>query len=83
MKFLPLGGHLFSCKQTDQWFSKAFNKFCGVLNLQDMYPVGIYLLKINNKNTRTRCEICSKLTITISERRHWRRNSFGTLRRFH
>ena len=24
---------------------------------------GIYLLKVNNKNTRTRCEICSKLTI--------------------
>ena len=24
------------------------------------FPVGIYLLKVNNKNTRTRCEICSK-----------------------
>ena len=24
---------------------------------------GIYLLKVNNRNTRTRCEICSKLTI--------------------
>ena len=24
-------------------------------------PAGIYLLKANNKNTRTRCEICSKL----------------------
>ena len=23
------------------------------------FPLGIYLLKINNKNTRTRCEICS------------------------
>ena len=27
------------------------------------FPVGIYLLKVNNRNTRTRCEICSKLTI--------------------
>ena len=27
------------------------------------YPAGIYLLKVNNRNTRTRCEICSKLTI--------------------
>ena len=27
------------------------------------YPVGIYPLKVNNRNTRTRCEICSKLTI--------------------
>ena len=26
------------------------------------YPAGIYLLKDNNKNTRTRCVICSKLT---------------------
>ena len=28
---------------------------------------GIYLLKFNNKNTRTRCEICSKLTIKMPE----------------
>ena len=26
-------------------------------------PAGIYLLKVNNRNTRARCEICSKLTI--------------------
>ena len=30
---------------------------------------GIYLLKVNNRNTRTRCEICSKLTIKTPERR--------------
>ena len=28
-----------------------------------MYPAGIYLLKVNNRNTRTTCEICSKLAI--------------------
>ena len=39
----------------------------------DTYPVGIYLLKVNNRNTRTRFEICSKLTIKIPERRQWRR----------
>ena len=27
---------------------------------------GIYLLKANNRNTRTRCEICSKLTIKFN-----------------
>ena len=27
------------------------------------YPAGNYMFKINNRNTRTRCEICSKLTI--------------------
>ena len=30
-------------------------------------PAGIYLLKVNNKKTRARCEICSKLTIKIPE----------------
>ena len=38
------------------------------------YPAGIYLLKVNNRNTRTRCEICSKLTIKTPERRQWRRS---------
>ena len=27
----------------------------------------IYLLKVNNINTRTKCEICSKLTIKTLE----------------
>ena len=37
-------------------------------------PAGIYLFKVNNRNTRTRCKICSKLTIKIPEQRHWRRS---------
>ena len=28
------------------------------------------MFKVNNRNTRTRCEICSKLTINIPERHH-------------
>ena len=36
------------------------------------YPAGIYLLKVKNRNTRTRCEICPKLTIKIPERRRRR-----------
>ena len=32
------------------------------------------MFKINNTNTRARYEICSKLTIKIPERRHWRRS---------
>ena len=36
-------------------------------------PAKSYLIKVSNKNTRTRCEICSKLTIKIAERHHWRR----------
>ena len=34
-------------------------------------PVNIYLFKVNNRNTRKRCKICSKLTINTPERRHW------------
>ena len=38
-----------------------------------LYPVGIYLLKVSNRNTRTRSKLCSKLIIKTAERRHWRR----------
>ena len=31
------------------------------------------MFKINNKNTRAMCEICSKLTIKTPERRQWHR----------
>ena len=31
-----------------------------------------YLLKLNNRKTRTRCELCSKLTLKTPERRQWR-----------
>ena len=30
---------------------------------------GNYMFKVNNRNTRARCEICAKLTIKIPERR--------------
>ena len=34
--------------------------------------MGIFLLKVNSRNTRARCEICSKLTVKIPERRQCR-----------
>ena len=37
------------------------------LNSYSTIPAGIYLLKVNNRNARTRCEICSKLTIKIPD----------------
>ena len=40
--------------------------------MENILPAGNYMFKVNNKNTRTMCEICSKLTIKIPERRHWR-----------
>ena len=32
------------------------------------------MFKVNNKNRRTICEVCSKLTIKTPERRQWRRS---------
>ena len=40
-------------------------------SIQTSYPASNYLFKVNNRNTRTRCEICSKLTIKTPERRQW------------
>ena len=58
-------------------FHVSFVEFYGVTFLRNTsgrlplkhYPTGICLFKVNNKNTRTRCEICSKLTIKTPERR--------------
>ena len=35
----------------------------------DVNVATIYLLKVNNRNTRTKCEIFSKFTIKIPEQR--------------
>ena len=45
------------------------------IQLNKFLPLGIYLFKFNSRNTRTSCEICSKLTIKIPKRRQ-RRSDF-------
>ena len=45
----------------------VFNRFWGGRS-----PANIYLFKFNNRNTRKKCEMCSKLTIKTPERHHWR-----------
>ena len=37
-----------------------------------IYPATIYLLKVSSRNSRTRREICSNLTIKKPELRQWR-----------
>ena len=37
-------------------------------------PAGIYMFEVNNRNTRTMCEICSRLTIKTPQRRQWGRS---------
>ena len=53
-------------------------KILTVLPLQGKirpYPANINLFKANNRNTRTKCEICSKLTIKTPEWRQSLRSS--------
>ena len=51
----------------------AFQKLVSVGD-RSPAPVGICMLKVNNRNTRTRCEICSKFAIKTPERCYWRRS---------
>ena len=44
-----------------------------IVEILKRVPAGIYMFKVNNRNTRTKCEISSKLTIKTPERRYWRR----------
>ena len=44
-------------------------------NYNRLYQANIYLFKSNKRNTRKRCEICSKLPINIRERRPWHRSN--------
>ena len=39
-----------------------------------LFPAGIYLFIVNNRNTKTKCQICSKLTIKTPKQRHWWRS---------
>ena len=41
-----------------------------ILFCRRIFPANIYLLKVNNRNTRKRCEICSKLTIKTPAQRN-------------
>ena len=41
-----------------------------------MFPSGNYMFKVNNGNSRTRCEICSKLTIKTLERHQWQGSKY-------
>ena len=49
------------------WF-KEIATFIEEASFIEVKPAGIHLLKVNNKNTKARCEICSKLTRKIPKR---------------
>ena len=67
-KCISLNDNIIWCKNSShQRFVKLWLLFL-------IYAVGIDMFKVNNRNTRTRCQICSKLTVKTSERRKWRRS---------
>ena len=43
-------------------------------------PAGIYLSKVNNRNTGAMCDICSKLLTKTPEWRQWRRSDVFIVR---
>ena len=59
-------------QQSQLRFSGISKNFLKILG-RTPHPTDIYLLKVKNRNTGTRYEICSKLTIKTPARRHCRR----------
>ena len=54
------------------WVGKNYSIVSKLVQFSKINLAGNYMFKVNNRNTRTRCETCSKLIIKIPERRHWR-----------
>ena len=61
---------LVASEQGFKEINRLISKRLSNIYLGKSYPAGNYMFKVNNRNTRTRCEICSKLTIKTPERRH-------------
>ena len=59
-------------------FQHLKRKYCldnkSYFSLFQSNPADNYMLKVNHRNTRARCEICSKLTIKIPEHQQWSRS---------
>ena len=57
--------------------------FSGSINEMSGIPANIFLFKVNNANSRKRCEICSELTIKTPERCNWRRSGIFIVNSIH
>ena len=59
--------------QSDFWNLIPWERFQGTRKMicgSRCFSANIYLLKVDNRNTRKMCDICSKLTIKTPERGH-------------
>ena len=52
--------NVFNTLETQKHLNEIYTKKIGI-------PPNIYLFKVNNKNTRKSCEICSKFTLKTPE----------------
>ena len=66
----------FSCEFCKTYQSNLFLEHLRAAASVCCIPAVNYVFKVSNRNTRTRSEICSKLTIKTPERYHWRRSDF-------
>ena len=53
---------------TVQLKPKIYRRYVNMFSRRKVNTAGNCMFKVNNRNTRTRCEICSKLTIKTPER---------------
>ena len=53
-------------------FRTTFSTYLTNTHKSCYFAANIYPFKVNSRNTRKRCEICSTLTIKITERCQWR-----------
>ena len=69
----PSVDFLYSLKISENlWFSDVFRRYRKATpgsNGLSMNPANNYLFRVNNRNTRRKCEICSKLTKKTPEQR--------------
>ena len=62
--------------ESERRFHVGTKQVCGMSQVPDdedflQCSADIYLLKVNNRNTRKRCETCLKLTMKTAEQRQW------------
>ena len=54
---------------TEVYSNPVYKNQVSYLTLFRALPANMFLFKVNNRNTKKRCEICSELTIKTPQRR--------------
>ena len=72
IKTVAMNGLIFSIYLDTFVFGALSSNICVIFiyifKLFIAHPVGNYMFKVDNRNTRTSCEICSKLTLKTPKR---------------